>query len=275
MPILARRRVPLLVHAEAPEVIELAAAPPVGSRGVYRYYLSTRPVEAEVRAIALMIGLAREFGAHVHIVHVACAEGADAIARAKSEGVPITGETCPHYLVFEAEEIPDGATEFKCAPPIRERRHREVLWRALESGTLDLVATDHSPAPPSMKPQGDFLSAWGGIASLEVSLAAVYSMFNVQGSTFGRIAEWMSAAPAQLAGIDSVKGRIAPGYDADLVVWDPDVDWTVDAAALQQRHKLTPYAGRALRGKVETTFLRGERVWHDGRLVAERRGQFL
>jgi len=270
MPILARRDVPLLVHAEWPSLIRSgrsAKVPP----SVYVEYLATRPPDAEVEAIRLMVRLARDFAVRTHIVHVAAAEAVDEIARAKATGVAITAETCPHYLTFAAEEIPAGATEFKCAPPIRESRHRHALWEALRQGVLDLVATDHSPAPPAMKCRGDFQRAWGGIASLEVSLAAVWSGardFRLHTSDVRLcLARWMSERPTGLAGLSDRKGRIAPGMDADFVVWDPDAEWTVDAAALQQRHKLTPYAGRRLRGRVAATYLRGERIW-DGRTVS-------
>ena len=307
LPIVARRRVPLLVHAEAPLVIEdcglriadlLSIESSIKPQSAilnpqYTLYLATRPPEAEVDAVRMMIRLAREFNARVHIVHVACAEAADEIARAKAEGVPITAETCPHYLTFAADEIRDGATEFKCAPPIREARHRDALWRALQQGVLDLVATDHSPAPPAMKCPGDFMRAWGGIASLELSLAAVWSgvMSHVGADPrvglgadtrvrpheieYTTLARWMSAAPAMLCGLADRKGRIAAGYDADLVIWDPDAEFTVDASRLHQRHPITPYAGRTLRGVVRTTILRGERVWDGDRLIAESAGRLL
>jgi allantoinase len=276
MPILARRGVPLLVHAESPDVItDCGLRIADVSRIDYATYLATRPPEAEVEAIRLMIGLAREFGARVHIVHVASAEAADEIARAKADGVAITAETCPHYLTFAAGEIPDGATEFKCAPPIREARHRDALWEALERGVLDLVATDHSPAPPSMKCPGDFIRAWGGIASLELSLAAVWTRLRASGASagFARMARWMADSPAGLAGLSDRKGRIAVGYDADLVIWDPDAERTIDAARLQQRHKLTPYAGRQLRGVVRATYLRGQCVWDGDRVATAGSGQ--
>jgi allantoinase len=226
-----------------------------------------------------MVRLAREFGVRTHIVHVAAAEAVAEIEQAKAEGVPISAESCPHYLTFASEEIPSGATEFKCAPPIRESRHRAALRDGLRRGVLDLIATDHSPAPPAMKCRGDFLRAWGGIASLELSLAAVWSCLSLETSDLGlarfSLSRWMSERPARLAGLGDRKGRIVPGLDADLVVWDPDDEFTVDAAVLQQRHKLTPYAGRRLRGRVMATFVRGERVWDDCRLVAASTGVLL
>jgi allantoinase len=276
MPIIAKRGVSLLVHAESPAAIERSAEASRYLSG-YAGYLATRPPEAEVEAIRMMARLAKAFGTRVHIVHVASAEAADEVARAKAEGVRITAETCPHYLTFAAEEIPAGATEYKCAPPIREARHRDALWGALERGTLDFVATDHSPAPPALKCPGDFMKAWGGIASLELSLSAVWTHLRASGASAGQaaLARWLSEAPARLAGLDDRKGRIAPGFDADLIVWNPDAETTVDASRLQQRHKLTPYAGRRFRGVVHSTFVRGERVWGDGRLVRAGSGQLL
>ena len=293
LPILARRGVPLLVHAEimADRGLRLAdsivdSTPQAGIRNPqYAAYLATRPSSMELDAIRLMIRLAEEFKARVHIVHVSSAEGVEAIAGAKAAWVPITAETCPHYLTFAADEIPDGATEYKCAPPIREASHREALWDGLASGALDLVATDHSPAPPALKTPGDFARAWGGIASLELSLAATYTSLKAQLSRLSvessdvsvlcQLARWLSAAPASLAGLGERKGRIAEGFDADLVVWDPDVDFVVDPARLQQRHKVTPYAGRSLFGTVLTTFVRGERVWDKNRLARAYGGRLL
>jgi allantoinase len=271
MPILAKRRAPLLVHAEAPELI--------ADRGMrtadYASYAATRPPEAEAQAIRMVARLATEFGTRVHIVHVASAQAADEVARAKSHGVPITAETCPHYLTFAAEDIPDGATEFKCAPPIRAAHHRLALWHALEAGTLDLIASDHSPAPLTLKCPGDFMKAWGGIASLELGLAATNTGLKSDVSNLSLLARWMSEAPALLAALQTRKGRIAEGLDADLIVWDPAGPRTVDATLLQQRHKLTPYAGRPLRGVVHATFVRGELVWQDGRIARSGSGQLL
>ena len=271
MPVLARRDALLLVHAELSQYLE----PHSGLTASYRDYEATRPVAAEVGAIEMMAALARDTGARVHIVHVSSAAGVEAIAKAQTAGIRITGETCPHYLAIADDEIAGGATEFKCAPPIRSAADRDALWRGLTSGVLSLVATDHSPAPPAMKCPGDFVRAWGGIASLEVSLPVVWTSAHERGVTPLDLAEWMSAAPAALAGLSERKGRIAVGADADLVVWDPDEKFTVMAERLQQRHKLTPYAGRTLRGVVHTTFLRGERVWDRGSLVRPAAGQLL
>jgi len=276
MPILARRGVPLLVHAESPAVIESVARDvESGARRRYSTYLATRPPEAEIQAIRMMIRLADEFGARVHIVHVAAAEAVDEIAHAKARDVPVTAETCPHYLTFADDEIVDGATVFKCAPPIREAMHRDALWNGLRRGALDLVATDHSPSPPALKCGLDFFAAWGGIASLELSLAATWTAARRREFTPRDLARWMSRSTAALAGFGGTKGTIAAGYDADLVIWDPDAEFTVEPSRLQQRHKLSPYAGRTLRGMVRTTLVRGMRVWDDGAVVQPNRGNLL
>ena len=271
LPVLAARQVVLLVHAELPDHI----APHAGRPASYRDYMATRPAAAEVEAIRLMARLAGETGARVHIVHVSSAGGVDAVDEARSAGVRITAETCPHYLTFSAADVPDGATEYKCAPPIRDGDHRESLWRALASGVLGMVASDHSPAPPALKCSGDFVRAWGGIASIELGLAAVWTEARVRGFGVADVARWMSETPAALAGLSGRKGRIAPGYDADLVVWDPDQEFTVEGSQLQQRHKVTPYAGRRLRGAVHTTFVRGQRVCDRGRLAQPAVGELL
>jgi allantoinase len=290
LPILARRNVPLLVHAELipDRGTRSADSMPDSSSNAnpqsYAAYVATRPVSMELDAVRLMIRLAEEFKTRVHIVHVSSAEAVQAIASAKADWVPITAETCPHYLTFAADEIADAATVLKCAPPIREAVHRAALWDGLAAGTLDVIATDHSPAPAAMK-SGDFSRAWGGIASLELSLAATYTSLKHQLSALNGetaelsvlslLARWMSAAPASLAGLGERKGRIAEGFDADLVVWDPDGDFVVDPAHLQQRHKITPYAGRRLSGAVLTTFVRGERVWDKNRLTRAYGGRLL
>jgi allantoinase len=279
MPVLASLGRALMAHAELPGPIERAAADldPSADPRCHATWLGTRPPEAEEQAITLLITLSRETDARVHIVHVAAAGAIPILRRARAEGLSISAETCPHYLVFNAESIPDGATRFKCAPPIRERAHREALWAALRSGDLDTIASDHSPCPPSLKlpAEGDCLRAWGGISSIQLSLAAVWSCAPAHGATVPDVARWMSERPARLAGLEARKGVIAPGRDADLVVWDPDEEFTVDASVLQHRHKVTPYEGMRLRGVVRETWLRGTRVYDRGHFLHEAHGELL
>ncbi|HEX2091926.1 MAG TPA: allantoinase AllB, partial [Longimicrobiaceae bacterium] len=278
MPVLAELGAPLLVHAELPEPLERAAAetatlPPRR----YDSYLRSRPPEAETEAVRLLVRLCRRFGTRVHVVHVAAAEALPLLRQAREEGLPLTAETCPHYLHFAAEEVPEGATEWKCAPPIRGRADREALWAALGEGTLELVASDHSPCPPALKlrDSGDFFRAWGGIASLQLGLAVVWHGARARGYTPGDLARWMSGAPARLAGVEGRKGAIAPGRDADLVVWDLDAELRVDPLRLHHRHPLTPYAGALLHGVVEATYLRGEEVYGRGGFPSVPAGRLL
>lgn len=267
----------LLAHAELPgPIVEAEAGHSAADPRRYATWLAARPRAAELEAIDLLLLLSLETGCRVHIVHLACAAALDRIANARRAGARVTVETCPHYLSFAAEDIPDGQTAFKCAPPVRERENRERLWHGLAHGAIDLVASDHSPAPPALKhlETGDFLAAWGGIASLELSLAAIWTGARARGHGLPALARWLSQGPAHLAGLTR-KGRIAPGYDADLVVFDPGHGWTVDAERLHQRHPLTPYAGLALRGKVLRTFLRGICVYEEGRFPAPPGGTWL
>ncbi|MBL8745830.1 MAG: allantoinase AllB [Phycisphaerae bacterium] len=266
-PILARLGLPLLVHAEHPAA--LAEAPTIipGRERRYASHLASRPRAAEQRAIEQIIRLVDEFRVHAHIVHLSSADAIPALRAARRRGLPITVETCPHYLTFAAEDIPDGATQFKCAPPIRERENRERLWTALREGDIDLVASDHSPSPPSGKclDTGDFARAWGGIASIQVSLAATWTAAASRGCTQNDLARWMCEAPARLAGLTTRKGRIAEGYDADLVIWNPDEEFVVRAKDLRHKHPLTAYEGISLRGTVERTILRGQTVFERGK----------
>lgn len=214
----------------------------------------------------MLVRLSREFRARVHVVHVSCAEAIAELRRARLEGVPITAETCPHYLTFAAESIPAGATLFKCVPPIRDAASRDALWQALLAGDLQLVVSDHSPCPPSLKRAlaGDFVHAQAGIAALELGLAATWSGLSIRGGGIERLVEWLSAAPARLAGFGARKGVLAAGADADLIVWNPNAVFTVDAARLHHRHKLTPYAGMTLHGRVEATIVGGHLVHERG-----------
>ncbi len=268
LPILAALDLPLLAHAELPELLRSPTASTVGARDDPRRYatwLESRPDASEQAAIEMLVRLAVEYGARVHIVHLASSVALPAIQSARAARVALSVETCPHYLTFAAEEIADGATAFKCAPPIRSRSNRERLWEALTAGDIDLVATDHSPAPPALKhlDDGDFVRAWGGVASLQLGLSIVWTGAAERGVPMGRLAKWLAEGPAKLAGL-AAKGAIAVGRAADLVVWDPDADWTVDAATLQHRHPVTPYDGRRVRGRVLTTIVRGATVFDRG-----------
>jgi allantoinase len=275
VPVLAKLKLPLLAHAELPAM--LREPEPTADPRSYAVWLESRPPVCEHAAIDLLLRLAREYGARVHVVHLASAAAAAAIAAARAAGVAATVETCPHYLTFAAEEIPDGAPAFKCAPPIRGRADREGLWSALESGSIDLVATDHSPAPPALKhlDDGDLLQAWGGIASLQIGLSAVWSGALSRRLPIERLGRWLCEAPARLAGLGRSKGSIAPGCDADLVLFDPDAELIVDPFRLYHRHPTTPYAGMSLRGRVITTILRGEVVFDENRVTGEARGQMI
>jgi allantoinase len=278
MEVLAGAGVPLLVHAEVPgpvaagERAALAADP-----RRYATFLSSRPRAAEDQAVTMMIGLCRASGAQVHIVHHSSADSLAALAAARADGLPLTVETCPHYLHFAAEEIPDGATQYKCCPPIREAANREALWHALGGGVIDMVVSDHSPCTPGLKglDRGDFMAAWGGIASLELTLPATWTEARRRGAGIADLARWMCAAPARLAGLADRKGAIAPGRDADLVIWDPEAEHTVAPAELHHRHPLTPYAGERLRGVVHTTVLRGQPVWTRGTFTGDPGGRLL
>ena len=266
MKVLAALGAPLLAHAELPARLAEPTARfrelPLVNRRRHRAWQASRPPAAEVAAIELLVDLCRQTGCRVHVVHVAAADALPILAAARAEGLAITAETCPHYLTFASDEVPDGGTLWKCAPPIRDGTDREALWQALRDGKLDFVASDHSPAPPALKAldTGDFAAAWGGIASLELLLPAVWTGARYRGVDLPAVANWLSAAPAGLAGLAAHKGAIAVGHDADLVVFDPDAEVTVDAGRLHQRHALTPYAGYPLRGRVRATYLRGDRV---------------
>ena len=280
---LARLRgtgLPLLAHAEVAGPVDAATKELNRSKADWRKYatyLASRPDAAEVEAIALLIRLAEEFEVPVHIVHLASADALPLLAEARDRGLPITVETCVQYLWFAAEEIPDGATEYKCAPPIRDAENREALWGALEDGLIDMVTTDHSPCPPAMKrrEEGRWDLAWGGIASLGLALPVLCTAMARRGLEIEKVGEWMAAAPARLAGLSARKGSLSVGADADFVIFNPDVDWTVTAEHLHFRHKLSPYLGAKLHGQVQETWLRGEPVYSANQFIGEPRGTAL
>jgi allantoinase len=264
---IAKLGAPLFVHAELPEPLSDGEKAALGlDPRRYETFLKSRPRSAENAAVELVLRLAQETGCRAHIVHLSSSDALTTFRRAREGKVPLTVETCPHYLTFASEEIPDGATAYKCAPPIRESSNRELLWDALREGLIDQVVTDHSPSSAEMKcsGSGDFMKAWGGISSLQIGLAAVWTAARARGASVRDIASWMSEAPARLAGLTGKKGAIAVGCDADLVFWDPDATHTIDPATLEHRHKITPYAGRTLRGAVMRTILRGETIYERG-----------
>lgn len=248
----------LILHAEDAETVEGA---PGAHGGKYVDFLGSRPRDAENLAIAQVLELARETGCRVHILHLSSSDALRMIAAARADGVRATVETCPHYLCFTAEEIPDGATEFKCCPPIREAANRELLWRGLADGTIDCVVSDHSPCTPDLKLRdtGDFGEAWGGVSSLQLGLSAVWTNARVRGYELADVVRWMSKRPAELTGLQD-KGGIAPGKDADLCVFAPDEAFVVDVGDLHHRNPVSAYHERTLSGAVRQTWLRGERI---------------
>ncbi|MEI6947209.1 allantoinase AllB [Paraflavisolibacter sp. H34] len=270
MPLIARHGLPLLVHCELADDTPL----PVTDNRSYRQYLSSRPRRWEEEAIDLMIRLCAEYLCPVHIVHVSAASSLEAIRRARAQGLPLTAETAQHYLFFSAEEIADGQTQFKCAPPIRERGNNDRLWQALEEGVLDFVATDHSPAPPELKQleSGNFSNAWGGIASLQFALPALWTAARRHGHTLPEVVRWLSEAPARLTGQQARKGKLEKGFDADIVVFKPEERFVVREEGIHHRHKVTPYLGKELTGVVAQTYLGGQLVYENGTFAQGRQG---
>lgn len=268
LPHVARSGLPLLVHAELANPIDRATAALANADwNCYSTYLRSRPDQAELAAIRMMLSLCREYGFHLHIVHLSTSLALPELRAARTEGLPVTVETCPHYLHLAAEDIVNGATLNKCAPPIRNRENRERLWDGLRDKTIDLVVTDHSPCPPAMKrlKEGSFRNAWGGIASLSVALPIMWTEASKRGFSLLDLARWMAEEPARLVGCDSRKGRIAAGYDADFVVFDSEREFIVSEDKLHYRHPVSPYLGETLRGMVKATYLRGSPVFDEGK----------
>jgi allantoinase len=271
MPLIAKQGLPLLVHCELrTSEIQLT------DKRSYADYLASRPKKWENDAIALMIRLCREFNCRTHIVHLSSAESIPQIRAAREEGLPLTVETTQHYLYFNAEDIPDGATVFKCAPPIREKTNNELLWQALKEGVIDFVATDHSPAPPEMKEiaSGDFEKAWGGIASLQFALPVLWTAAKKHGCSISDLAAWLTMNPSLLPQLQT-RGKIQKGCRADLVAWDPDATFTVSEDMIRHKHKLTPYLNEKLSGVVHYTWLNGKQVFDSGKFLHLNKGHVI
>jgi allantoinase len=272
MPIIAKYNLPLLVHCELTDNRQLAT----GNSRSYQNYLASRPRKWEDDAIVLMIRLCEEYTCRTHIVHLSSSNSIEQIAKAKQKGLPLTVETGQHYLYFTAEEIKDGQTQFKCAPPIREKENNEKLWQALKNGIIDFVATDHSPATPVLKElqSGDFMKAWGGIASIQFALPVLWTAAKKRGCTLNDIAKWLCENPAKLISKQNSKGKIAKGYDADLIVWDEKKSFHVTENIIEHKHKMTPYLKEELFGVVEKTYLSGENIFDKGAMVLNK-GKFI
>ena len=278
MPIIASHGLPLLVHCELSEPMAFDHQPStVDSRRLYSNYLASRPKQWEDEAITMMIRLCEEFNCRTHIVHLSSANSIAQIAKAKQKGLPLTVETGQHYLYFNAEDIPDGRTEYKCAPPIREAANNEQLWQALKDGIVDFVATDHSPAPPDLKQMetGDFMKAWGGISSIQFALPVLWTGAKKINATLTDIVKWLCENPAKLIGKENTKGKIEKNFDADLIVWDDEKTFVVTEGVIHHKHKITPYLNEILTGVVTQTWLAGEKVFEDGIFLHLNKGKLL
>jgi allantoinase len=276
LPFIAESGLPLLVHAELAGPID-GAMETLRDADWRRYatYLASRPDEAELQAIRLMIRLCRQYWFRLHIVHLSTALALEEFQAARTEGLPITIETCPHYLHFAAEEITDGATLLKCAPPIRSKENQQQLWSGLRDGIIDMIVTDHSPCPPAMKREdsGRFDLAWGGIASISLALSVIHTECCRREFTLDDIVRWMGSAPAALAGIGHRVGTLAPGRDANFIILDTDAEFTVTVDKLHYRHPISPYLNERLRGVVKATYLRGAAVYREGNFAATPTGR--
>lgn len=272
MPVIAKHGLPLLVHGELS-----ADATTIANTRSYNSYLQSRPASWEDDAVALMIRLCEEYQCRVHIVHLSSAGAIPLIQEAKQKGLPLTVETAQHYLYFNAEDIPDTQPAFKCAPPIRGKENNALLWQALQDGIIDFVATDHSPSPPEIKePEaGDWQKAWGGISSLQFSLPALWTAARRRKLHWSRLAKWLCEKPAALCGLQRKKGRIAKGYQADLVVWDPHRSFKVVPDGILHKHRITPYMNEELYGVVEQTWLRGEQLYYHGDYLELNKGKII
>lgn len=275
MKIMAKKNVPILAHCELDEKgcdKELADNPTS-----YKAYLNSRPKHWEDNAIKMMINLAQKSNCHTHVVHLSSANGIELIKNAQENNIPITTETCSHYLFFNAEEIPDGKTVYKCAPPIREKANNDKLWQGIKNGIIDFVITDHSPATPEIKEleTGNYKKAWGGIAGLQFSLPAVWKKGETQGLSIVDVSNIMSKNVAKFLKLDKIKGKIAQGYDADLVVWNPEKDFVSTNDEIHHKHKISPYVGYKLKGEVLKTYVNGNLVYNQGTFEKLNNGKII
>ncbi len=272
LPILTKKGIPVLVHAELENGVE-----PSDDHRTYESFQATRPKSWENNAIKLLIQLCKEYETAIHIVHLSSSDVLPEIAQAREDGLPLSVETCPHYLHFAAEEISNGDTRFKCAPPIWDADNREKLWVGLQKGTIDFITSDHSPCTPELKKleKGDFQTAWGGISSVQFTLPVIWTECRNRGFSLTHLAKWLCKGPANFIGKGQRKGQISPGCDADLVCWDPDARFVVEQTAIHHKHKLTPYEGENLFGIVKKTFLRGKKVFDGGHFTSAPLGQPL
>jgi len=267
-------KVPLLVHAEKSEG---QCENNADNEFSYSSFLKSRPGEMECEAIKNLIRLSEKYDSHIHIVHLSSADAVDLIRKAKDDGLKITVETCPHYLYFHSEIIPEKNTVFKCTPPIRNNDNREKLWKAVKDGVIDMIVSDHSPCPDEMKfkSEGNFVKAWGGISGIQLSLSAVWTEAKKRGFSIPDISKLMSAGPAKLIGMEKVKGKIEKGFDADIIIFDPENTFNVNSENLFHKNKLTPYKGEKLKGKVITTYLRGNKIYNNGKIIDRPLGKII
>jgi len=271
--VLAKNDALMIVHAEDSIAIERSTKP---SSRSYAEFLASRPKGAENVAIAQLIEEARRSQAKVHVLHLSSGDSLSLIRSAKADGVKITAETCPHYLALTSEEIVDGATHYKCCPPIREQRNQDELWQGLEAGIIDQIVSDHSPCTEDLKifDIGDFQRAWGGISSLQLGISIIWTQALARGITLWQLTKWMAEKPAQLAGL-AHKGAIAVGMDADFAEFDTEKEFRVEPKELFHKNQFTPYQGKFLKGKVKQTWLGGELIYKDGAMINSPQGKFL
>jgi allantoinase len=272
LPIIAKKGLPLLVHAELEN-----GATTTKDHFTYKSFQDSRPKSWENNAVRLLIQLCQEYNTKIHIVHLSSAEILPEISIAQNDGFPISVETCPHYLHFTSDNIDDGDTRFKCAPPIWESDNRENLWSGLESGIINFITSDHSPCTADLKnlETGDFAKAWGGISSIQFTLPVIWTECKQRGYSLNQIINWMSTQPTKFIGLDHKKGQIASGFDADLVCWNPDKIYTIEKDAIHHKNKLTPYEGETLYGVVNNTYLRGQKVYENDKFLNHPNGKIL